>query len=159
MNYYIKQKVFSWSDTFFVYDQAGNEVYRVKGEAFSFGKKLHVYDMNGSEIAYINQKIFSFKPRFLVEIGGRLAAEVVKQITFFRPSYHIIGPDWSVNGDWFAHEYEISNGLLPIATISKQWFTFGDAYEISIGVGVDEILALCVALTVDACIEMDDNAR
>ena len=61
MKLYIKQKVFSWKDKFFVKDEFGNDRYYVEGELFSLGKKLHIYDMNGNELAFIHQK---YSPSF-----------------------------------------------------------------------------------------------
>jgi len=41
--------------------------------------------------------------------------------------------------------------------VAKEWFTLGDAYEISIRAGADEIAALAVVLVIDACIEAQRN--
>ena len=41
MKLYIKEKVFSWGDKFFVKDESGNDRYVVQGEVFSLGKKLY----------------------------------------------------------------------------------------------------------------------
>jgi len=41
--------------------------------------------------------------------------------------------------------------------LMKEWFTLGDAYEISFGSGVDEIAALSVVLVIDACIDAQRN--
>ena len=47
MKLLIKQRVFSWTDTFDIYDEEGNAKYSVKGEFLSLGHKLHVYDNKG----------------------------------------------------------------------------------------------------------------
>ena len=44
MRLLIKQRVFSWSDTYDVYDEFENVRYFVKGEVFSLGHCLHVYN-------------------------------------------------------------------------------------------------------------------
>lgn len=157
MNLYIKQRVFSWGDKFSVYDEAGNEKYLVKGEVFTFGKKLHLYDLSGNELAFIEQKMFSFLPKYHILVNGNTVAEVVKEFTFFKQEYSVNGPEWTVHGDFFDHEYEITDGYNIIASVSKEWFTFGDAYEISFGRDVNEILALAVCLVIDACIEGENN--
>jgi uncharacterized protein YxjI len=161
MNLYIKQKIFSWADKFSVYDADGNEKYYVEGGIFSFGKKLHLYDASGTEIAYIEQQLFSFLPRYIIYKNGRELAEVVKRVTFFVPEYsvNISGTDtaWTVRGDFFDHDYEVTEREDTIAAVNKEWFTFGDAYEISIGPGADEITALAVVLVIDACIEAQKN--
>lgn len=157
MNLYIKQRIFSWGDRFFIYDANGNERYVVKGEVFTFGKKLHLYDVAGNELAYVEQKVLSFLPRYFIYRGERRVAEVIKEFTFFRQEYTVRGPEWSVHGDFFQHAYEITDGARSIASVSKQWFTLGDAYEIDLGEGVDEILAVAVCLVIDACIEAQNN--
>ena len=153
MKLYIKQRIFSWGDKFSVYDEAGNEKYYVEGEVLSFGKKLHLYDLQESELAYIEQQLLTFLPKYLIYRGGEKFAEVIKEFTFFHPEYTVNGPGWSVRGDFFDHDYEVVEGDRTIASVSKEWFTLGDAYEITFGSGVDEIAALSVVLVIDACID------
>ena len=153
MNLYIKQKIFTWGDKFSIYDETGNEKYYVEGEIFTFGKKLHLYDLQGKELAYIEQQLFSFLPKYMIYRDGVEMAEVIKEFTFFHPEYSVNGPGWRVHGDFFDHDYEVVDGDRVIASVSKEWFTLGDAYEISFGSGVDEIAALSVVLVIDACIE------
>lgn len=157
MNLYIKQRVFTWGDKFSIYDENGNEKYYVEGEVFTFGKKLHLYDLSGNELAFIEQQMFTFLPKYCISINGRTVAEIVKEFTFFKQEYSVNGPDWQVHGDFFKHDYEVTDGYNTIASVSKEWFTFGDAYEISLGNNVDEIMALAVCLVIDACIEAQNN--
>jgi len=157
LSLYIKQKVFSWSDKFHVYNEAGEIRYTVEGEMFSWGKKLHVYDHNNRECAYIEQKLFTFLPKYLIWINGQQMAEVVKEFTFFSQQYTVNGPGWDVQGEFFCHDYEITCGGHPVASVSKEWFTLGDAYELRIFDNVDPTLALAVVLVIDACIEESNN--
>lgn len=55
MKLIFKQKVFSWFDTYSIFDEAGNTVYTVKGE-FAFGHKLRIYDSFGAPIACVKEK-------------------------------------------------------------------------------------------------------
>lgn len=153
MNLYMKQRFFSWSDQFSIYDEAGNPQYSVEGEIFSWGKKLHVYDLAGNELALIQQKVFSFLPRYTILRPGRGEIEVVKEFTFFRDEYSVIGLDWSVSGDFWDHTYAVSENGRTIAEVSKEWFTWGDAYQIHIASNVDAVNALSVVLVIDACLE------
>lgn len=157
MNLYIKQRIFSWRDKFSVYDAAGNERYYLEGEVFSFGKKLHLYDLMGNELAYIEQQLLTFLPRYTVYRNGLQLAEVVKEFTFFHPRYSVQGLDWQVEGDFFDHDYDITHNGRSIASVSKEWFTLGDAYEIRFGSDVDEVDALAVVLVIDACIDAQRN--
>ena len=157
MNLYIKQKIFSWGDKFSIYDAAGNEKYYVEGEVFSFGKKLHLYDMAGNELAYIEQKLLTFLPKYNIYRNNLHLAEVVKEFTFFYPKYSVEGLGWQVEGDFFDHDYDITHNGALIASVSKEWLTWGDTYEISFGSNVDEVDALAVVLVIDACIEAQRN--
>ncbi|MEE1320562.1 MAG: LURP-one-related family protein [Acutalibacteraceae bacterium] len=153
MKLYIKQKVFSFKDRFTVYDEWGRDKYYVEGEFFSFGKKLHVYDLNGTEVAYIEQKVLSFLPKFFVFMNGQQVAEIVKQFSFFRPKYSIAGLGWDIEGNFWQHDYLITNNGAPIVTIMKEWMTWGDCYELDIADEADEQIALAVVLTIDCVLE------
>jgi len=150
MKLYIKEKVFSWGDKFTVKDEYGNDKYLVQGEVFSWGKKLHVYDSVGREVAFIKQEVWSFLPRYYVFCGEEQIAEIKKEFSFLFPRYSIQGLGWEIEGKLMAHDYEIiKNGQL-IVSISKEWMTWGDSYELDIADPKDEIVALAVVLTIDA---------
>lgn len=155
MKLYIKQHIFTWGDQFSIYDEGGNEMFYVEGEVFTFGKKLHLYDITGKELAYIEQKLFSFLPKYHIFREGYEVAEVVKEFTFFKHEYSVNGFGWTVQGDFFDHEYAITDNGEAVAEISKEWFTFGDAYQIDIGEGMDVVDALSVVLVIDACIDAE----
>ncbi len=157
MKLYIKQKIFSWNDKFSVYDANGEERYWVEGELFSWGKKLHVYDNLQREAAFIRQEVLTFLPKFIVSINGQDIAEIVKEFTFFKPRYRIDGLSWEIDGDFWDHDYEIMKNGRTIVSISKEWFTWGDCYELDIESPEDEILALAVVLAIDCVIDAQRN--
>jgi uncharacterized protein YxjI len=152
MKLYLKQKVFSWRDRFYVKDEKGNDRFAVEGEILSWGKKLHVYNSGGVEVAFIRQKVWSWLPRFFVEVDGRVVCEVVKEFTFFRQRYRLEGLRWRLDGDFWAHEYSLNDNERQIMRLSKRWFTWGDSYELDIVDPQDEMLCLCVALAVDCAL-------
>ncbi len=156
MKLYIKQKVFSWGEKFTVKDEYGNDKYFVEGEIISLGKKLHIKDSVGNEIAFIAQKLFTFLPKYQVFIGDTQVAEIVKQFTVLRHKYTIEGLGWDVDGDFLAHDYTVSKGGMPIATITKEWMTWGDSYVIHIENPVDEITALAIVIAID-CVRASQN--
>ena len=157
MNLYIKQKVFSWNDKFFIFDEHGNERFYVEGEVFSFGKKLRIYDLAGIELAYIEQKIWSFLPKYNIYRGGEHLCTVVKSFTFFRNEYVIEELGWRVDGDFMDHDYFISDGEREIVSVCKEWFTWGDTYAVSIDDDADVVAALATVIVIDACIEAQNN--
>ena len=72
MQLLIEQRVFSWSDTYDIYDEQGNQKYFVKNELISLGHRLHVYDAAHNEIGFIKQKLFCLLPTFEIEWNGQL---------------------------------------------------------------------------------------
>lgn len=157
MKLYIKEKVFSWGDKFTVWDAQGNEKYYVEGEVFSFGKKLHIYNRHGEEVAFVKQELLTWMPKFTVYVGGRAVATVRREFTFFMPRYCVDGLGWDVQGHFLEHDYEVTKNGRNIVTITKEWMTWGDGYELDIADGADEIVALAVVLTIDCVVEQQNN--
>jgi uncharacterized protein YxjI len=155
MRLYMKQKVFSWRDLFEIRDEADRARWYAHGEIFSWGRKLHVYDADGREVAFIRAKVVSFLSRYFIETGGETHM-LVKEFTILRPRFRLEGSKWSIEGDFFAHEYRISDGPETVMSMSKRWLTWGDTYEMDIPRLENELLALCIALTID-CMNADSS--
>ena len=155
MRLLIKEKVFTFGDKFTVTDECGNDRYLVEGEIFSWGKKLHVCTPAGREVAYVEQQVFSFKPRYQVFVEGTLIGEVVREFSFFRPRYTVVGANWDVEGELWTHDYTVSRDGETIVTISKEWMTFGDTYVLDVRNPEDEICALALVLAIDCAMEQD----
>ena len=85
-------------------------------------------------------------------------AEIKKEFSFLFPRYSIAGLGWEIEGRFMAHEYEITQGGRTIVSISKEWMTWGDSYELDILNPADEIVALAVVLTIDCVTESNSGA-
>lgn len=157
MKLYMKQKVFSWTDKFNVADERGDTRYYAEGQLFSWGKKLHIYNNVGREVAFIRQKVMSWLPRYYVEIDGVTVATVVKEFTFFRPSYRVEGLPWQVKGDFWARDYVMYDDRHDIMSLRKAWFSWGDSYELEIFDSENELLCLCVTLAIDCALAQSQN--
>ncbi|MCL1832266.1 MAG: hypothetical protein FWG45_05070 [Oscillospiraceae bacterium] len=150
MKLYLKQKVFSWRDKFFVKDETNTDRYYVQGEILSIGKKLHVYDMGGSEVAFVRQKILTALPKYYIEIGGVVVAVLSKKLSLLKPKYFIEGVNWELRGDFLAHDYTLTEAGNLVMQMSKAYFSWGDSYEMNIAQPQHELMCLCIALAVDA---------
>ena len=158
MRLFIKQKVFSWNAQFTVKNEQGEDCYRVEGEFFSWGHKLHVYTMDGLEVAFIQQKLMSWMPRYIIYINGQEVAQLVKEFTFFSPRYQLEGTPWELEGDFWAHEYQLVDRGQSVMQMSKEWFTWGDSYVLDIAQPHNALLCLCVALSVDCVLASQSSA-
>ncbi len=147
----IKQRVFSWSDTYDIYDETGEARYYVKAEVFTFGHQIHVYDKrNDWEIGSIHQKPFAFLPQFEIVIGGRTVGTIRREFSWFRPRYQVDFQGWQVEGDLMQWDYNVYQGDRTVMTISKELFHWGDTYVMDYQNPADEIPGLLLVIAIDA---------
>ena len=159
MKLYIKEKVFSWGDKFTVWDAEGRERYFVDGEVFTWGKKLHVYDFHRTEVAFIKQELWTWMPKYCVMVNGRQVATIRQEFSWFVPRYSVDGLGWNVQGHFLEHDYEVTKDGRPVVTITKEWMTWGDSYELDIAPDADEIVALAVVLAIDCIVEQRNDSN
>ncbi len=161
MRYVMKQKLFSFTDSFTIKDGNGRDAFTVEGHLFSFGHKLSFCDTRGNEMAFIKQRLMTFRPSYEIYSGEELYAVIKKQLfTFFNCRFDIEvmnGDNIEVEGNIFDHEYTITKEGRLIATVSKEWFTFSDTYGVDICSGEDDVLILSIAVTIDLMCHDDDK--
>ena len=151
MKLLIKQRVFSWSDTYDVYDEWGVARYYVRAEFLSLGHQIHVYEKRtGREIGVIRQRLLTLLPTFDIEIEGRTVGTVKKEFTFLFPRYDVDYLGWKAEGDFFAWDYQVTCGNDLVMTISKELLTWGDTYTLDYPDPGDEIPGLLLAIAIDA---------
>ena len=150
MKLLIKQRVFSWTDSYDIYDENGCAKYFVKAEFFALGHQLHVYDQHRQEIGVIRQKLLTFLPAFEIEIGGRIIGTIQKQFTFFKPKYEIDYNGWRVEGDFLGWDYDVYSGCSAVIHISKELLHWGDTYVIDFQNPADELDGLFLVIAIDA---------
>lgn len=161
MIFRIKEKFWSWGDDFSIMDADGNEVYYVDGKAFSWGEKLSFQDSSRRELAMINQKLLSWKPRYQILINGDVFAEVIKEWTWFKKKFtlDVPGPnDYTIDGSFWAHEFNFQRQGRTVATVSKKIFSWTDSYGVNVGESEDPIPILCACIVIDQVLHDESNS-
>ena len=127
MRLLFRQRMFSWFDSYDIYDENGNTVYVVKGQ-LSWGHLLNIYDAYENKLGCIS-----------------------KEFTFFKPKYNIDFNGWQVEGNWLEWDYTIlrSDGGV-VATISKELLHMTDTYVLDIQNPKDALHVLMFVLAMDA---------
>lgn len=147
----IKQRVFSWTDTYDVYDEAGRPRYFVKAEFLSLGHQIHVYDkQSGREVGSIHQRLLTFLPTFDIVINGQTQGTVRKQFTLFSPRYQVDYRGWDVQGDFLGWDYQVLQGNMEVMSISKAILTWGDTYCLRYNNPAFELPGLLLVIAIDA---------
>ena len=147
----IRQRIFSWGDTYDIYDENGNARYVVKPQLFSIGHQLYVFEKAADrEVGSIHQHFFAFTPGFDIVMNGQKAGIVKKRFTLFTPTYDVDFRGWTCEGDLFGWDYRVMQGSRVVMSISRQLFTWGDTYVMEYADPADELPGLLLVLAIDA---------
>lgn len=156
----IKQRIFSWGDSYDVFDENGSPKYEVKAKVFSLGHQIHVYEKNtGREVGSIHQKLLAFLPQFKIVIDGREMGSVRKEFSFFKPKYRVDYQGWDVEGDFLGWDYQVKSGDAVVMSISKELLQWSDTYTLSFDNPAHEIPGLLLVIAIDAanCSQADGD--
>ena len=82
MKMLFKQRLFSWFDSYDIYDESGNTLYTVKGQ-LSWGHCLKIFGASGEELGTVKERVFTFLPKFELYIGSSYIGCIKKEFTFF----------------------------------------------------------------------------
>ena len=151
MELLIKQRVFSWTDSYDVYDETGNARYFVKAEFFSLGHQIHIYDkQTGAELGSVHQRLFTLLPTFDIVVGDQTVGTVRKKFTLFSQNYDVDYRGWDVEGDFLGWDYRVLRNGGKVMSISKQWLSWGDTYTLRGSNPANELPGLLLVIAIDA---------
>ncbi|MFR7591913.1 MAG: LURP-one-related/scramblase family protein [Longibaculum sp.] len=150
MKLLFKQRLFSWFDSYDIYNEDEQPLYTVKGQ-LSWGHCLNIYDQTNQHVGTVKEEVFTFLPKFNMYIHDQYIGRIYKEFSFFKPVFHLDCNDWKVSGDWLEWDYQIitSQGLV-IATISKEVLHFTDTYVLDIVDKNHALYVLMIVLAIDA---------
>ncbi len=145
-----KQRMFSWFDSYDIFDESGRVMYTVKGQ-LSWGHCLKIFDAFGYEVGTVQERIFTFMPKFELYRGESYMGCISKEFSFFKPKYNIDCNGWQVEGNLFEWDYTITapSGE-QVATVCKEVFNWTDTYVIDVTYPQDVVTALMLVLAIDA---------
>lgn len=147
----IRQRVFSWTDSYDVYDENGSPKYTVRAELFALGHQIHVYNKcTGQEVGSIHQRLLTLLPQFDIVIDGQTRGTVRKAFSLFTPRYTVDFQGWEVEGDFLGWDYQVRRGGERVMTIAKELLQWSDTYTLTFADPADEIHGLLLVLAIDA---------
>ena len=120
MKLIFKQRMFSWFDSYDIYDESGNTVFVVKGQ-LSWGHLLKIYDAYGNEVGSVKEKILTLLPKFEMYLDQKYVGCIIRELSLFIPKYNIDYNGWHVEGNWFEWDYNIVDYTgQSVASVSKE---------------------------------------
>lgn len=150
MKLLFKQRMFSWFDSYDIYNEAGETVYTVKGQ-LAWGHCLKIFDAHNRELGTVKQRILTFLPKFEMYLGQQYVGCICKEFTLLRPKFSIDYNGWQMDGSWMEWDYRItdSNGRF-IASVSKELWNWTDTYVMDIADPQNALGVLMLVLAIDA---------
>ena len=153
MRYLVRQRMFSFTASFWITDEDGNEVFQVDGHALAFRKTFELTDRSGAVVAMIRQQPFRLRGTMDIERGGAVIATVQRAaFSLFQHRYDVAladGTAWTAAGNFADLNWELTAAGRTIGRISRQWFNIRDAYGVEVEPGEDPALVIAVAVCVD----------
>jgi uncharacterized protein YxjI len=163
MRYQVREKIFSIGDDFWVTDEQGNQVFLVDGKALSLRHTFELKDRSGAVLAKIHKKLVSIHDTMDIERDGHVIATVKKAL--FSPLHHKsvidvhgVGQLEAV-GNIIDKEFEIRDGGMVLARISRSWFRIRDTYGIDVAPGQDDALMIAIAVVLDRIHHDEEESR
>ena len=150
MKMLFKQRLFSWLDSYDIYDESHQVLYTVKGQ-LSWGHCMKIYDAFGNEVGTVKEKIFRLLPQFEIYEGARYAGCISKEFSLFKPQYNIDYNGWHIDGSIMEWDYNILDQRgYSVASVSKELFHMTDTYVIQVNEPEYALDALMFVLAIDA---------
>lgn len=149
MKLLFKERLFTWLDSYDIYDEEGRAAYRVEGR-LAWGHCLEIHDASGVCVGTVKEEVFTFLPRFLIYANGHVVGEIRKELTFMRPKFTLDFNGWVVHGDFWGWKYVVMAGGEEIMRASKRVLNFTDTYEINVRKPENALYSLMIVLAIDA---------
>lgn len=125
MKLLFKQRMFSWFDSYDIYDENENTVYVVKGQ-LSWGHCLKIFDTEENELGTVKQEVLTWLPKFELYEGENYIGCLEWDYTITKP----VGET--------------------VATVSKELLQWTDTYVLDIVDPADALHVLMFVLAIDA---------
>ena len=149
MQFYLKQRIFTWFDSFDIYHEDGSVAYTVQGQ-LSWGHKLEVLDAEGRYLGMVRERVMTFLPQFEMYQGDEYLGCIYREFTILRSRFTLDYQGWSLDGDILGWDYELRDGQgRTVATIAKELWRLGDTYVLDIERPEDAFYVVMAVLAID----------
>ena len=155
--YYKNKPICTETNYLMVADAQGKKVYDLKWRGL-LGRYLQVLDAEKNELAQIRREK-GLLPHYSVYIGEEKFFDIRKEFHPILPKHVIEGKGWQMQNKLMLHEYDVLASGTRALTVTDCHMPWGHSYEIDIADGINELYAVCVAVTLDVCIDGQNFLR
>lgn len=134
--FYLKQKVFSMTDRYKIYDDQQKELYEVRSKLLSITNKMEFTRISDGQVLFHFQKqlLHLMSTYTLMDGNHQKLATVKRKLAFVNKKVSVETSEttYQVEGNFTGHQFSIMNQGQEVANLRKKWISWGDAYEISV---------------------------
>ena len=161
MRLYLKQKVFSLTDKYNIFNENEELIYFVKSEFFTFGAKFYVCDHLENELFFIKQRLFNWLPTYEIYYNNELCATIKKSFTFFKPNLTVTSKygDFMIQGDAWNMNYQLFHDGVMCGNVAKKWLAWSDTYELNINDDANAAFICTLMIAIDHCLHNENNKQ
>lgn len=157
MKFYIREKLVSLHNKYFIYDENDEQVYELESKYISIGAKTSLKDMDGNELVYVEQEVLHFMPQYNIYINEEFIGKVIKRFKLISNDYEVLELGYTVEGNFLGSSYVVKNSDDEIiANVSRKVVSIGDKYHLEI---LDEENYLRILGVLIAIINVTDVAQ
>lgn len=152
--YYLKQAVFSFRDSFKVYDEGERVIYHAHAKLMAIPRQYEIYRSQDEMLLFtMKRRLFSFMPAYeLYDAGMRQVAAMSKRFAFFKNIVDIEaeGKKYLLEGNVWAHNFTVSCEGRTVLTVRKRLLSWGDTYEIEVAEDGDTDKLVAFVIMIDS---------
>jgi len=160
-HFYLKQKVFSFTDRYKIFDENQNVVYYVKSKVFSIHKRMKFIDQKNDSVLYhFKRRLLRIMPCYeLQDADMNVLAIVKRKFSLLRPKVFVEkeGKNFMIEGNYFAHSFQVMSDGQEVASVTKKWLSWGDSYQITIFEDQNETFYLAMVILIDSMFHDNKN--
>ena len=156
MQFYVKNKYFSFGGSSYVEDDQKNRLFKVKGKFFSFTHKKKIYDMDGNLCYVVRDKFWRlFKTStFIFDDEGNKIATLSNHDWDFKNKFVLTGgtDDITISGNLFQFpniKLQVVKNDKPIGYIIKEFNMFKDTFRVEVEDSEDAAFMVALVISID----------
>lgn len=159
MTLYIKQKVFTLTDRYSIYNESEEPVFNVEKQLFSFPSKFYLFDNEQNELFRLEKNFTLFLSSYEIYCGNKHYASVQKELSLFKAKFLITSEygEYVIDGAIFDYDFSIfKNGEL-MGTVNKKLLSWGDSYELQVKDTENAAFFCALVIAIDNCLHNENK--
>ncbi len=160
-NFYLKQAVFSFADSFKVFNANQQVAYHARAKLLSLDRQYLIHRGTDDRLLFtMKRRMFSFMPHYeLHDPAGHRVASMAKRFAFLKNAIDIEseGRQYVLEGSIWAHDFTLTCDGQIALSVQKRMLAWGDTYELQVADNADCDKMIAFAIMIDSIYHRKKN--